>query len=157
MPSLKDLEKSYEDKPLRTIVLYVLFIVGLGLLVGGIYWVVQVVTLPARTATEVAEKTMDADNVIYNYEWFKEAKEKADAYEVQISQAKLSLTSFEGSLEGAPRTEWGFEDKQEWNRLNSVILGLQNQRASLVADYNAKSKMENRVIFKENALPDTLK
>ena len=156
MPSLREIENMWEEKPLQTITLGILFLVLLGLMVGGIFWVVQVMTLPSRTATDVAEKTMDADNVIHNYEWFLKTKEKVDSYDIKIAQAQTALKSFEDSLGGAPRSEWGFQDREEWNRLNSVLLGLQNQRTSLVAEYNAKSKMENRALFKDEGLPETL-
>jgi len=157
MPSVKDLEQRWEERPLRTIILGILYVVLITLIIGFIVWIVQIITLPARTATDIAEKTMDADNVIFNYEWFKETKEKVDAYDLQLIQAQTALESLEESLKENSRKDWGFEDKQEWNRLNSVVLGLKNQRASVVADYNAKSKMENRALFKDHDLPDTLK
>ena len=156
MPSLNDLGNMAEEKPLQSIVLGILFVILLVLMVGGIIWAIQIFTMPARTATDIAEKTMDADNVIYNYEWFQSTKEKVDSYDLKIAQAQTAFQSFEDSLGGAPRAEWGFEDKNEWSRLNMVVLGLQNHRTSLVADYNAKSKMENRALFKDSNLPETL-
>ena len=156
MWSSKKIAEEMEDNPLKVITLGVLFMVFLVILVGGIFQAIRILTLPANTATEVSEKTMDADNVIHNYEWFIETKDKVEAYEQQILQAQAALKNLERSLEGSPRSAWGFDDKQEWNRLNTVVLGLQNQRSSLVAEYNAKSKMENRALFKDKNLPEKL-
>ena len=103
---------------------------------------------PFNQAKRVFDKTIDADNVIYNYEWFKQQHEDVQAIDVKILDADSNLTSFKEEL--GDRTDWHREDREEVSRLNAVCLGLKNQRADMVSEYNARSRMANRSIFKAN-------
>lgn len=62
-----------------------------------------------------------------------------------------SLAEFK-ELYGTSANDWDWETKQEYNRLNTIKIGLINQDENLVAEYNARSKMANRAIF-QNKLP----
>jgi hypothetical protein len=97
------------------------------------------------------EKTMDADNVIYNYEWFKTTYHYIDATQKKIATLENEKEAFNESA--GPRQNWSFEDKNEYSRLSSTISGLKNYKNDLIAEYNAKSKMINRKIFKGGDLP----
>lgn len=149
-----DWEKDFDARPARTAFKagsLALFVVGGLVVVGG---GVGLLTLPFRAATGVAERTMNPDNVIANYEWFKRQVQDVRAMDEKIGVASVTLEAFEKSA--GPRDAWKFDDRQEWGRLNSVLLGLRNQRASMVAEYNARSQMANRTLFKTNDLPETL-
>lgn len=133
------------------LVIVVLFIGGAALAAPFI----KLVMLPwfkfgtkVNTNQEIIQKTYDANNVIYNYEWFKERYEAISAIDVKIDNAQIAKDSFEKSA-GA-RSSWTFEDKTEDSRLGAVVLGLQNQKQDLVAEYNARAKMANRNIFQNN-------
>ncbi|QIG68155.1 hypothetical protein EVB55_220 [Rhizobium phage RHph_Y68] len=119
------------------------------LLAGGMMFT-KLVLSPVAMVT----KTFDADNVIYNYEWFKRQYNDIVAFNQKIDIAQSQISRFEESA--GPRTNWTFEDKQEANRLSSVVLGLRNQRESMIAEYNAKSSMVNRSIFKTGDLPERI-
>jgi hypothetical protein len=121
------------------------------LVLGGLGWVFGIFGQGAK----IIEKTTDADNVIGNYEWFKQCYEDLQATDVKIKNAEAQIKSFEESA--GPRKDWTFEDKTEHSRLNSVLLGLKNYREELVAKYNARSKMANRKIFKSGDLPESVK
>ncbi|QGZ14211.1 hypothetical protein PP940_gp180 [Rhizobium phage RL2RES] len=126
------------------------YILLAGFLITGGAMVSKIVLSPLSVAT----KTFDADNMIYNYEYFKRQYYDIVAFNQKIDNAQRQITSFEDSA--GPRTNWTFEDKQESNRLNSVVLGLRNQRENMIAEYNARSKMANRSIFKTGELPESL-
>jgi len=102
------------------------------------------------SAHEIVDKTYDADNAIYNYEWFKTQYEKIQAAERQIDNTNMQLDDFQ-DMYGEPK-EWDIATKQEYQRTKTVLLGQKNHYESLVADYNARSKMANRNIF-QNKLP----
>ena len=108
--------------------------------------VVGVVSYPFIQARRVYEKTLDADNVIYNYEWFKQRYEDIDAIDSKIVQAKAAVEQFK--VDAGERKDWDRMDKEEFSRLSSVELGLNQQRADIAAEYNARSRMANRKIFK---------
>ena len=101
-----------------------------------------------NTNYQIIQKTYDADNVIYNYEWFKQRYESIGALKTKIKNAQASVEAFESSA--GPRKDWTFEDKTEDARLQSVVLGLKNQLEDITAEYNARAKMVNRNIFQDN-------
>jgi len=119
-------------------------------------FLLKIVMFPVDTATKlidtaywIQEKTLNADNAIYNYEWFKQKYEDIQAAKKQIDNTTAQVTEFKASSK-----TMDMFDKQELSRLNSVVLGLQNHYETLVADYNARSKMANRNIFANGLLPN---
>jgi len=107
-----------------------------------------------NTNYEIIDKTLDADNVLYNYEWFKDRKEAIDANYQKIDIAKKAFLDFE-ELAG-DRKYWTFEDKQEDSRLRAVAQGIESATKDLIAEYNARSQMANRNIFKDGLIPEVL-
>lgn len=154
MKTSAEYEKGMEENPKGTVTRIVLYCVGLMLLVGGIFWTVDFVTTPAQTAKDIVKKTLNADNVLQNYEWFKQQNNDYIAINRKIADADSSVIRFQKSA-GA-RSTWTFEDKNEYSRLTSISDGLKYQRADIVSKYNARSKMLNRDIFKTNDLPAEL-
>lgn len=149
-----DWEKRFEQRPRLTtfnVLVSVLFILfGLSIIAG----IMSLVSAPFRSATGVVERTINPDNVIANYEWFKRQVQDVKAIDVRLRASQLTLDQF--NAVAGPRDKWTFEDKQEHARLSSIVLGLQGQRASMVAEYNARTEMANRALFKTSDLPETL-
>jgi hypothetical protein len=109
---------------------------------------------PFAQGARIVNKTIDADNVIYNYEWFKKTHENYLASLVKIKTAEEQVAQFKE--DAGPRKDWSFEDKTEYSRIQSVVTGLKNHSEDIRAEYNAKSKMVNRKIFKGGDLPSEL-
>ena len=108
----------------------------------------QTVTTQIDSAGQIIEKTYDADNAIYNYEWFKQRYEDILATERIIDNTQSQIESYRelyGNTSG-----WDWQTKQGYNSLNGEFLGQQNHYEGLVAEYNARSKMANREMFKDN-------
>lgn len=127
---------------------------GVGIVLGVFSLPFHAASNIVNTGSGVIDKTLNADNAIYNYEWFKQQKQDIDVAKGQYSNAVQALDSFEASA--GVRSSWTFEDKQEDARLRSVALGLQNQIIQRVNDYNARASMANRDIFKDGLLPNVL-
>lgn len=104
-----------------------------------------------QSAQGIITKTYDPNNAIYNYDWFKERYQSIQALDTQIQQAQDSETSYNAALP-ADRTKWGYVEQTESARLHSVVLGLQQEKQSQVAEYNARAQEVNRNIF-INGLP----
>ena len=117
----------------------------------GLSWVARLVLYPAEQATKIVKKTLDADNVIYNYEYFKQAFQDIKAMDLKIATAQSAVEEFNKSA--GPREKWDFRDKDESSRLNSNLVGAKNVRNDMVATYNARSKMVNRSIFMGRDVP----
>ena len=109
---------------------------------------------PARQAAKVVEKTLDADNAIYNYEYFKQAYQDIQAMDKKIATAQSAVDEFIKSA--GPREKWDFRDKEEGVRLTTNLVGLKNVRDDLIATYNARSKMVNRAIFQGHDTPEMI-
>lgn len=143
----------FENKPRRSFfslgVWIIVIVLGLGA-VGGIgSWALNLASQPAQIIT----KTFNADNILYNYEWFRQQFQDINAIDKKIVNSQSQLTSW---IDSAPvRNNWKIQDRQMYNQLNSIVLGLSNQRAQMVADYNARATMANRSIFM-NGLPDQI-
>lgn len=146
--------EEFDNNPTGKTTKIMLWLVGLCLLLGSIFWVIGLVATPAQTAKDVIQKTLNADNVIQNYEWFKQQYNDYLAINIKISGADTSVAHF--VRDAGSRKDWTFEDKNEFSRLNSIADGLRYQRADVVGKYNARSKMLNRELFKTSDLPAEL-
>jgi len=134
-----------------------LVVITIGIISFGlklILFPVHVASNELQTAYDTIDKTINADNAIYNYEWFKQQKEDIDATKLKLDNAETSKQAFTDSA--GERSAWTFEDKEESARLNAVVLGIQNHLQDMIAQYNARAKMANRNIFQNNILPDYL-
>lgn len=150
------LEDDFEARPTRTVLKVMLWVVAVAMLLGLGSCAMGLIANPFFQAARIVNKTIDADNVIYNYEWFKRQHEDIRAFDAQVANAQQQLDLF--TISAGPRDKWTFEDKGESQRLSSIVLGLKNQRVAMVAEYNAKSRMVNRSIFKtgDSELPERM-
>lgn len=99
------------------------------------------------TAHDIIDQTYTADNAIYNYEWFKTQFEKIKATERQIDNTMIEKDEFQELYGNA--SNWDWTTKESYSRISATLLGQRNHYESIVAEYNARSKMANRKIFKD--------
>lgn len=123
---------AFDQRPRRTLFGWgasvVLIIAGLSIVGGLVFGVTNFFTQAGR----VVAKTIDADNVIYNYEWFRQQYQDVSAIDGKIATMEAGAAAASGD---------------EKTRLTSVVLGLKTKRQQMVADYNARASMANRSIF----------
>lgn len=133
---------------------WILAIIAVLFIGGGLvfhFWLAPKIFLTqVDSAHDIIDITYDAENAIYNYEWFKNQHQKIEATERQIDNTHIQIDEMKELYGNA--TNWEWETKQEHSRLKATVLGQQNYYETLVADYNARSSMANRNIFK-NKLP----
>ena len=154
MRSIQDWADQAEAKPVATLFragMYLLLLIGF---MGFVVTSCGVITNPFRQAARVIGKTIDADNVIYNYEWFKRRYQAIESINAKVASSQLAVTTFKA--EAGERSAWKREDREEAARLSSILLGLRQQRNDLAAEYNARSDMANRAIFKSGELPESI-
>lgn len=128
----------------------ILFVIGMRFLLIGI----GIITLPINKVESQLEFNQDAIKKTYsieyclaNYEWFKDTYQDIQQSDGQIKNKQDQLDNFEKSA-GA-RSNWTFEDKQQYNRLTNEVTGIKNYRLDLIGQYNSKSEQLNRVACKE--------
>lgn len=107
----------------------------------------QVATVPAA----IASRTLNADNIIYNYEWFHSQYRDVLAFNTRLTAQKQALADF--TRDAGPRVGWDFDTRQEFAHQTTVISGIRAQRASMIETYNAHATMANRGIFQTGDLP----
>ena len=149
---MKDGLKVFGALMLIILVVIVLVLGGIGL--KALLPPVSVISDSVDMAHEVTDSTLDGQNAIYNYEWFKQQYEDIGALNKKLIRANENVEIFKGDLPES-REKWSREDKNELSRLRSIATGINDMLDQAVADYDAKSKMVNRAIFKDN-LPSNI-
>ncbi len=133
---------------LGKIFIYIILpIITLCIIGGIITFSLGILSQPGK----IIQKTVDADNILYNYEYFKQTYRDVLATDSKIISAQQDLDNFK--LDAGERDRWTFEDKNESSRLTSVLTGLKNYRQDVVAQYNARAKMLNRKLFMGKDVP----
>jgi len=140
--SLEKWADNFEKKPVGTVAKLGFIIFGFVILISVIGFFLN----PFKQAADIVNQTIDADNVIANYEWFKQRHEDIGAIDTKIIFQDALTKQFK--TDAGPRTNWDRSDKEEYSRLTSILVGLKQQRSDLAAEYNARSRMTNRKIFK---------
>lgn len=107
----------------------------------------KTVTTQIDSAGQVIEKTYDADNAIYNYEWFKQQYADIEAAKRVISNTAAIRNEYK-DMYGDPK-DWDYQTKQDYNSINTKYLGQKNHYETLVEDYNARASMANRNVFQD--------
>ena len=135
-------------KGITGIIIAVIMTVVIIFSVVGYFWLApKIFFKQVDTAHEIIDQTYTANNAIYNYEWFKTQYEKIQTTEKQIDNTMMLKDDFK-ELYGEAST-WDFTTKESYSRLQTTLLGQKNHYESIVAEYNARSKMANRNIFKD--------
>ena len=110
--------------------------------IGGLAWGAKVLTMPMRSATGVAERTLDADNVIATYERFHDRWKGFEARKAQVRETAAL---------------WAKEtDPQERGRLGIEMRAQRQSCRDIAAGYNSDGAKTNRDIFKGKAAPAEL-
>lgn len=101
-----------------------------------------------QAGKNIIDQTQTAENAINNYEWFKTQKQKIDSMREKIENQRQQIKTFKQTYGDDP-SKWDRTTKEQYNRMTNRLLGYQNQHENLVADYNARSNMQNRNVFKD--------
>lgn len=143
----------FENKPRRSFfglgVWIIVIVLGLGVVGGVGGWALNIASQPGQ----IVQQTFQAENIIYNYEWFRQQYQDVQAMDTRIGNSQTQLEAWLANA--PPRSDWKIQDSQTYSQLNSIVLGQKNQRAQMVANYNARASMANRSIFRAG-LPETI-
>lgn len=129
----------------------VFFGLGFFILIGVIMTVIHFATKPL----EVLDKVTDADRMIYNYQWFHIQWGQVKAVDDQIAAKAGEISNFHETVSDN-RAEWAPDDRRELNRKQVELTGLQQHRATLVREYNARAGDRTRSFLLDSKLPERL-
>ena len=119
-------------------------VVGLGIFT--LPW--HSVTAQVDTSHEIIDETYTAEGAIYNYEWFKTQFNDIKATENKIKNTQDQMDSYFTTY-GNDTSKWDYNTKTSYNQLQTTYLGQKSYYEDLVSEYNARSEMANRNIFKD--------
>lgn len=111
-------------------------------IVGGGFFLLNVVTQPMQTVGGVMNRTFDADNVIAKYEWFHDAHGQ---YQSRVNQIAASKRMFADE-----------KDTAERSRLRIELVAQQQSCRDIVTRYNANATKTNVSIFQGREAPSSL-
>jgi hypothetical protein len=128
----------YDTMNFKTGALIVGGLIALPIAFGAYSTFSSVATAPSR----VINKTLQTDNIIFNYERFFDVNASFTSRSAQVKQYKEFLA-----------TE---TDPSEKVRLRTEMAAMQQSCRELATKYNADSQKMNRSVFKDSDLPYTL-
>lgn len=97
----------------------------------------------------VNQKVLTADKAIESYEWFKMQESQIKSMYTQEEIQQKALDDYLKMI-GNDRTQWTSQDKSHINFLRTVLDGTRMQVNNMIAEYNAKSSMKHKVLYKNN-------
>ena len=110
------------------------------LLIASALSAITVGLVVQQSACGVMSKTLDADNVIHNYEWFKRMNKSILSRVGDIAGHKAVATDPEAT-------------RQEKQLARMELRGMKTTCRTMVGKYNARAAMANRNLFKTDDTP----
>jgi hypothetical protein len=129
-------------------IIFILFMSAAGVAFGIITLPWHSVNAQVQAGHDVIDKTYTADNAVTNYEWFKQTYADIQATQNKIQNTQDQMTQFT-SLNGNNTSQWDYQTKQTYEQLQTTFMGQKSYYEDLVAQYNARSQMADRNIFKD--------
>ena len=102
-----------------------------------------------QAGEEIIKDTYDAEAARENYEWFRTQWHDIQAQRAQVENAYDAEATFHETY-GTDPSAWSRTAETRHGRLHERITGNQNMLEQMVADYNARSDMAHRALFKCN-------
>lgn len=149
--SLNDWDREIARKPVRNTIgagVLILIVIGVLAVVGGAgSWFINLASQPGRIVTQ----TLDANNVIDNYEYF-----RAQYADIQGMEPQIRVVAAEKqAIENLDRARWTRATEERYNQLSAQLTGLESKRIRMIQEYNGKASQANRSIFLAG-LPDNI-
>ena len=116
------------------------WIILVSVVLGGMGWLINLASVPGK----IISKTMDADNIIYNYEWFHD-------YNAQYKSRINQISGQKGMIKDV-----GDLNTTEKIRLNQELQAIRQSCRDIVTRYNANATKTNRSIFMGKEAPEKL-
>lgn len=136
---------------------FIAFVVFIGLSVVGV--ACNIISIPFFVANKAADgtktiisRTLDGDNILFQYEHFFDMYEGAKQQAANIKKQETSLEDLKVTY-GEDALKWPKDVRQDSAFIRETISGLNMQYQSIVARYNADSSKLNRKLFKDKSLP----
>jgi len=75
-----------------------------------------------------------------DFGWFEQTSKEIQETDARIVAAEEKVVEFK-KKSPADQAKWSFDQRQEYQRLNSIVVGLRAYRRTMAQDYNLKASM----------------
>jgi len=134
-------------------VLGVVFIFGVVGFVGkAILFPVHVLDKTAETGYGIVDKTLNADNAIFNYEQFHDLYQGAKQQAMNITNCKNQINNLKETY-GEDASQYPKYVRSDFAFQQQNLEGYLLQYQKIVSEFNSNSKKLNRELFKAKELP----
>lgn len=136
-----------------------LWILGIGFVFGIFGLILKVVLLPSYVANKavdtgygIVDKTLNADNALFNYEQFYDLYQGAKQQTINIKNCQTQIDNIK-KIYGEDSSKWTKDIRNELAFQQQTLEGFQMQYQKIVSEYNSNSQKLNRNLFKAKELP----
>jgi len=136
-----------------------LLVLGMFVAIGVVGFVGKVVLFPvhvldktAETGYGIIDKTLNADNAIFNYEQFHDLYQGAKQQAINISNSKNQINNLKETY-GEDASKYPKDVRNDLSFQQQNLEGYLIQYQKIVSEFNSNSKKLNRELFKAKDLP----
>jgi len=136
-----------------------LLVLGMFVAIGVVGFIGKVVLFPvhvldktAETGYGIVDKTLNADNAIFNYEQFHDLYQGAKQQAVNISNSKNQINNLQETY-GEDASKYPKDVRNDLSFQQQTLEGYLLQYQKIVSEFNSNSKKLNRELFKAKELP----
>jgi len=136
-----------------------LSVLGMFVAIGIVGFIGKVVLFPvhvldktAETGYGIVDKTLNADNAIFNYEQFHDLYQGAKQQVVNILNSKNQINNLKETY-GEDASKYTKDVRSDLSFQQQNLEGYLLQYQKIVSEYNSNSKKLNRELFKSKELP----
>ena len=134
-------------------VLGMIFAIGLVGFIGKVVlFPVHVLSKTAETGYGIIDKTLNADNAIFNYEQFHDLYQGAKQQAINISNSKNQINNLKETY-GEDASKYPKDVRNDLSFQQQNLEGYLIQYQKIVSEFNSNSKKLNRELFKAKDLP----
>jgi len=151
--------KLKEEINMKSLVKIWLLVLGMIFAIGLVGFIGKVVLFPvhvldktAETGYGIVDKTLNADNVLFNYEQFHDLYQGAKQQAVNITNSKNQISTFKETY-GEDASKYTKDVRNDLSFQQQNLEGYLLQYQKIVSEFNSNSQKLNRELFKSKELP----
>lgn len=136
-----------------------LWIIGIGIVFGIFGLIFKIVLFPSYVANKavdtgygIVDKTMNADNALFNYEQYYDLYQGAKQQVMNINNCQKQIDNLKKTY-GEDTSKWTKDIRNDFAFQQQTIEGYLMQYQKIVSEYNSNSQKLNRNLFKAKELP----
>lgn len=146
-------ESNFENKPVRTLFKAFFYLMLILTVLSFIACPFVILHRTVASVGQVVSEEFAPKEMLRKYEWFKDAAAQLDKKSADLKVYSVRLSALGDSYQGAKRSDWAREDREQWNLIYAESTGIKNSYNMLAAEYNAQMTKFNYRFANVGTLP----